>query len=164
MHSSFGNNTKSATKLRVHYGLQNIEFKNKLLVVGYCPQVIMNKHKMNIPNEIINYCITYFYEDEFDIKNIGITHSLNGNAITCTGYALSSSFLSNTVMNDKHIWRFKIKSRYGGDGILLGIWKTKSGKPPINDWFYNNNNGYGYDVGGHDHNDNKYGIKCEQKK
>eukprot|EP01084_Bolivina_argentea_P101616 182150_1 len=164
MHSSFGNNTKSATKLRVHYGLQNIEFKNKLLVVGYCPQVIMNKHKMNIPNEIINYCITYFYEDEFDIKNIGITHSLNGNAITCTGYALSSSFLSNTVMNDKHIWRFKIKSRYGGDGILLGIWKTKSGRrAPTNIRFWMNNNGYGYKVGyGQDHKYKHYGICCKQ--
>ncbi len=83
VNTSSENNIPFETK--VHYGLQHIEFKNKLLVIGYCRQVIMNKYNMNIPNEIINYCILFMFlfHEQFDSENIGKDHTLNGNVITC---------------------------------------------------------------------------------
>eukprot|EP01084_Bolivina_argentea_P101617 182151_1 len=161
-------NTPLTTKL--HYGLQHIEMKNKLLVIGYCRQVIMKKHKMYIPSGIINYCIvyTYLFHDKFDSQNIGTYHTLNGNVITCINqhYTYSSSFLTNTVINGEQgtgTWRFKIKSKDCGN-IMLGIWKTKSGRrAPTNIRFWMNNNGYGYKVGyGQDHKYKHYGICCKQ--
>eukprot|EP01083_Nonionella_stella_P254948 875617_1 len=149
---------KATFEAKVHYILQHISSNHELLVNGYCRDVMVN-----IPKEIINYCIVFafFAQDKFDIKNIGKYHTLNGNVITQNTQDDSSSFLSNTLSDGKHIWTFKIKSKYCRS-IILGIWKVKSDKPPTDHWFCSNNNGYGYVVGdGYDHNVNKYGIKCK---
>eukprot|EP01084_Bolivina_argentea_P162708 283116_1 len=152
---------------KVRYTLPNISSKDELLVNGYCRQVMVN-----FPKEITNYCIAFVFfgigKDKFDIKNIGKYHTLKRNLITqnTDGWP-SSSFLLDTMINGKHICKFKIKS--GSCGIRLGIWKVNSYKPPTDDafWFNNNNykpaTGYAYNVGaGCDHNNNTYGITCAE--
>ncbi len=93
----------------------------------------MNKYNINMPNEIINYCIVFMFlfREKFDSQNIGKYQTLNGNVVTCIAHQTkgSSSFLSNTVSKRRHIWRFKLQSKHFRS-VLLGIWKANSGKPP----------------------------------
>ncbi len=148
---------------RLHHTVKKIHFINKLLVIGYC-RAIMNT--MNIPDEIICYCCIFIFYVEAHISHIGIYHTLDESrdVLTCHKTGWSSSFIANIVTNGRHYWTFKIKSKRS-KGILLGIWKSTpiDDETPINDYFWRNNNGYGYRVGcREDHNHNNYGIKCKQ--
>eukprot|EP01084_Bolivina_argentea_P075208 136352_1 len=59
VNTSSEDNTTITAKVR--YGLRNIEAKNQLLVIGYCRQVITDKYKIHIPEEIIKYCIIFTF-------------------------------------------------------------------------------------------------------
>eukprot|EP01084_Bolivina_argentea_P201592 344573_1 len=61
---------------KVHYGLNDIDLKDKLLVIGYIKKVAVNKYKMDIPQGIINYCIAYLFFVEESELYIGNLHEL----------------------------------------------------------------------------------------
>eukprot|EP01083_Nonionella_stella_P073385 198374_1 len=49
----------------VHCGLEDIDTRDQLQVIGYFRQTALNEYHMEIPHGIVNYCMMYlFYEDE----------------------------------------------------------------------------------------------------
>ncbi len=61
---------------KVQYGLNDIELRDKLCVSGYLRENAINKHNMDIPAGIINYCVIFlFFVDERDFY-LGNLHKL----------------------------------------------------------------------------------------
>eukprot|EP01084_Bolivina_argentea_P288200 494636_1 len=119
----------------------------------------------NILKQIDNFINdkSFWFPDEINVNHIGVHHVVNKNVITHSGvhWKASTSFFSNIVNDGSHHWQFKIKSKKC-KGIVLGIWKVND-KPPTEDMFWWNDNGYGYRVGvGKTHQDKNYGIVCTQ--
>ena len=127
--------------------LNQIPLRNKDLAFGYLREN-EKKNKSNYP-KLIKYLVLIYSnaQDQFDAN---MTHKLlkiDANRVIDQRNELREwcdylSFLKNVVTEEIHIWKFRFDLRSDSDiaKSQIGIWKTNSGKPDLEDRFIDNTN------------------------
>ena len=104
-----------------------------------------NFSDINIPIDIINLCIKFYYieKDQFDSDKLGICHTLKGDIIKHTGEhaTWSTTVLKHVVSNGEHSWKFKILK---AGAIMIGICNMKNCDSVKDKFFTDNGGGYGF--------------------
>ena len=122
---------------------QQCKIHDEKVVYGYTRNNVPSY--IDIPVDIINICIQYYYifRDQFDSDNLGIAHDLTGNTIKHREEEhekWSTTVLKNVISNGKYCWKFKIIET---GAILIGICKTKYSNSVKDKVFAEHDRGYG---------------------